>query len=134
MTDIEQGLKEAIAAGASAQAKRTRMSHGISPEVSEMLADSREKWAPFVREPGPLTAPQIFSTLETLTKQAYATADMAGELSTLLAGPGVSPEATPEPDASHTIFDRMGAQLLDLTRALEVIETEVKRSLGAVQP
>ena len=71
-----------------------------------------------------------------LTKQAHALDSLAWELSDALAGgadkvPFVSPPAN---EPAMSIFDRMGLGLLELTRTIESIDRNVKRSLGAVKP
>jgi hypothetical protein len=145
MSDIESGLKEAIA---EAQAKGREFTHRETErhDVPSHIVRSPHQPGRFGRplpnfngaeqdRRPPLTAPQIIETIMELTKQAHEIEALAFELSDALAGGSdsrqveVSPSNTPE----MSIFDRMGLALLELTRTLESIDRNVKRGLGAVK-
>jgi hypothetical protein len=144
MSDLESGLKEAIA---EAQAKGREFTHRETErhDVPSHIVRSPSQPGKYGRpmpnfngaEQGrpPLTAPQVIETIMELTKQAHEIEALAFELSDALAGGSdsrqveVSPSNTPE----MSIFDRMGLALLELTRTLESIDRNVKRGLGAVK-
>jgi hypothetical protein len=150
MSDIEQGLKEAIAE-AQARGPRTSREADIVAGAHQEYVEGSTYTGHIVRSPQrifgrtgngedkrpPLTAPQVIETIEVLTKHASEIDNLAIELAADLAGrhddAGPSHLASPAHDGM-SLFDRMGLRLLDLTRVLESIEREVKRSLGAVKP
>jgi hypothetical protein len=138
MSDIEQGLKEAIA---EAQAKGREYTHAETDIIRSRprgqygariggIAGNGEDKRP------PLTAPAVIETILELTKQAYAIEALAFELGDALAGGSDQQQGHPVPSNTPemSVFDRMGIALLDLTRALESIDRNVKRGLGAVKP
>lgn len=120
MSDIEAGLREAI--------EQARGRTGPPPNGPfEYDHDKR----------APLTAPHVIAHIQELTKQAELLEGLAFELSDALAGGSDSPQAEPSSSGntlSPSIFDRMGLELLKLTRVMESIERQVQRSLGAVKP
>lgn len=134
MSDIESGLKEAVE-------RARQFTHADSDTPVVRSPHRRYGRTGDVAYAGarvgnsPLTAPQVISAIETLTKQAWEIHTSAAELAGLLAGSGSSlgPENRPEPQPD-TIFDRMGLEVLQLTRVLELIKQEVDRSLGSVRP
>jgi hypothetical protein len=145
MSDLESGLKEAIA---EAQAKgrefthRETERHDVPSHIVRSPSQPGKYGRPMPNFNGaeqdkrpPLTAPQVIETILELTKQAREIEALAFELSDALAGGSdsrqveVSPSNTPD----MSIFDRMGLGLLELTRTLESIDRNVKRGLGAVK-
>jgi len=141
MSDIEQGLKEAIA-----EAQSKEKYGGVVPG-NIVRSPQRRYGRDFPDAPvgngldrrPPLTAPQIIETIDTLTKSASVLESLAFELSSDLAGhddsAGQAQGSMPSVEyADMALFDRMGARILELTRIRESIEREVKRSLGAVKP
>jgi hypothetical protein len=141
MADIEQGLKEAIA---EAQAKGIDAWANRDAEYVEGRQRSPSQPGKYGRtlngaEQGrpPLTAPQVIETIMELTKQAHEIEALVYELSDALSGARDVPQegmTSPNNAPDMSIFDRMGLGLLELTRTLESIDRNVKRSLGAVKP
>jgi hypothetical protein len=157
MTDIEQGLKEAVA---EAAAKRSTAQGDVGPilrrQYDKAIAgakaihgehgdsyrgDIASGERQYVHANGfqHMTAPQLIDHIETLTKSAAVLEGLAFDLSNDLAG-HVDYAGAKDVVASSgqglemTVFDRMGVRLLELTRTIESIEREIKRSLGAVKP
>ena len=122
MSDLESGLKQAV--------ESARGMHAYSGKLEPRAKHNGEEHRPA------MTAPAIIETIIELSKQAHALDSLVWELSDALAGgadnvPFVSP---PGNEPAMSIFDRMGLGLLELTRAIESIDRNVKRSLGAVKP
>ena len=136
MSDLESGLKQAVES-----ATRGQRGRNLLAEATAIHGNHGDSLRPFIisggQEPRPaMTAPAIIETIMELTKQAHALDSLAWELSDALAGgadkvPLVSP---PGNEPAMSIFDRMGLGLLELTRAIESIDRNVKRSLAAVKP
>jgi hypothetical protein len=124
MTDIEQGLKEAVQAAAAGRSM-------AQLDVGDRYGRGNGK------DRAPLTAPNVIDHIAVLTKSAAVLEGLAFDLSNELAGQqdyaGAKETISPNHEAM-TVFDRMGYSLLELTRTIESIEREVKRSLGAVKP
>ena len=169
MTDIERGLKEAVAEAAAKRSTAQADAGDRWPEEQEVLKEGYGRAAvrsprlpgtvealakakaihgehgdsirPFVIDRDvksttvpPLTAPQIIHLIEGLSKHAWGVHVQSLELSGLLAGQGQPQEPQAEPYPPTSIFDRMGQELLSLTRAIEGMEREINRSLGAIRP
>jgi hypothetical protein len=146
LSDIESGLKEAIA---EAQAKgrefthRETERHDVPSHIVRSPSQPGKYGRPMPNFNGaeqdkrpPLTAPQVIETIMELTKQAELLEGLAFELSDALAGgsDGLQHNASPANAPSMSVFDRMGLELLALTRVIESIDRNVKRGLGAVKP
>ena len=130
MSDLESGLKEAVE---SARMPRNIVRGDIA-SGERLYAHANS--APPQGTPS-MTAPAIIEHIEALTKSAVVLEELTLELSNDLAGRDTANRIRPAPESpteGMTIFDRMGVQLLVLTRTIESIEREVKRSLGAVKP
>lgn len=82
-----------------------------------------------------MTGPEVIQAIESLEKRANEIEGLAIELATTLAGPlNLNRANGPDPAGATTLFDRMGGELMLLTRTLTSIEGELQRALGAVKP
>jgi hypothetical protein len=110
MADIEQSLKEAVAS-----AQRIGRLHPVALR--------------------PMTAAEVVGAIEAVAARLREVQDQSFELAGLLVGSDDAPPPDPvsEPAPGHTIFDRMGRELLVLTRAIEAIERELQRSLTVIR-
>jgi hypothetical protein len=157
MSDLESGLKEAVAEAQARGPRKGREADIVRGAHSQYIEGSvyaghikgedarefthRETEIVSSRTNGAdkrpaLTAPQVIETILELTKQAREIDALMYELSDALAGGSDSPQVnldSPGNEPAMSIFDRMGLGLLELTRALESVDRNVKRSLGAVK-
>ena len=137
MSDLESGLKEAVEKFARVGDRLHEKAVADATAIHGNHGDSyRRALGNGAGKTTSMTAPAIIETIMELTKQAHAL-DCARRMScrtrsraaTDAPQPGY---ASPGNEPAMSIFDRMGLGLLELTRAIESIDRNVKRSLGAV--
>lgn len=144
MSDLETGLKEAVAEAAAQDWNKNR-NRAIAASLADIRASPREVYAGRSQEgtgmyvgntrKAAMTGPEVIQAIENLEKRADEIQAIARDLADTLAGPdyaNMSNAKEPEPPTS--IFDRMGVELMLLTRTLTAIEADVRRALGAVKP
>lgn len=138
--NLERGLKQAVA---EASARDTRLKGSTYMEGERATIAARKDYGPSAIHPAyngntrkaAMTGPEVINAIENLEKRADEIQALARDLADTLAGPdlmNVSRAQEPEPPTS--IFDRMGVELMLLTRTLTAIEADVRRALGAVKP
>jgi hypothetical protein len=119
MTDIEQGLKEAVMAARGGMA-RNPLGNAASGLGSEHQRPS---------------AATVFAMIDTIGGRVRELEEKAAELATLLAGGLNSP--LPKDDGPRavpsTLFDRFGIELLTLGHTIDRIDRDILRALETLR-